>query len=248
VKPFSHQQQVRSFFDRLAPNYQGRYGAGSPFLRYFHQQRLQKALNGFSFSGKRILDVGAGSGALYHALGEPADYFATDLSEAMLEHSGIPKASQYAGILADIHFPVDSFDYIFLLGVTTYMQPDELQTSLRWIEKHLAEDGVAIISFTNRKSLDFQIRKRLKPLLSRREGVLGQSFSITALGLEEAKEMLPAGLVCSRVEWLNQTLFPFNRIFSRLAVAIAPAFESIGARLGGLPRISSDFLLILRRK
>jgi hypothetical protein len=177
-----------------------------------------------------------------------ADYFATDLSDAMLEHSGIPKAAQYPGVLSEIHFPVDSFDYIFLLGVTTYMELNELKATLDWMEAHLTEEGVAIISFTNRQSLDFQIRKRLKPLISRRGGVLGQSFSITALGLEEVKDMLPSGLSCSRVEWLNQTLFPFNRIFPRLAVAIAPTFESLGARMGFLPRISSDFLLILRRK
>jgi SAM-dependent methyltransferase len=192
VKPSSsHQQKVRSFFDHLAPTYHRRYSPKSPFLRYFHQQRLQKALKEFSFSGKRVLDAGAGSGALYRALKEPADYFATDLSDAMLEHSGIPKSAQYPGVLSEIHFPVDSFDFIFLLGVTTYMELNELKATLDWMEAHLTEEGVAIISFTNRQSLDFQVRKRLKPLISRREGVLGQSFSVTALGLERSKGYAP---------------------------------------------------------
>jgi len=79
--------------------------------------------------------VGAGTGSLYDFLlskNIQSDYFATDITEKMLEQSKIPLERRFYGSLLDSNFPIQEFDYIFLLGVTSYMSPIEMEFTIDW--------------------------------------------------------------------------------------------------------------------
>ncbi len=83
----SQRAQVQSYFDRLAPGYRARYEGGQAFLQYLYEDRLEKALEGWNPLGKTVLDIGAGTGILYDRLPQGQDYYACDISGAMLEQS-----------------------------------------------------------------------------------------------------------------------------------------------------------------
>ena len=60
--------RVSTYFDRISSGYSSRYSDRSAFHSYFFRQRLKAATDRFVFDGKRVLDIGAGTGALYDEL------------------------------------------------------------------------------------------------------------------------------------------------------------------------------------
>jgi SAM-dependent methyltransferase len=244
-----HQKSIRKYFDALAPGYRSRFD--HPFLHYFFQQRLEAALNALPAPPASLLDIGAGTGSLYDAIRDrqwTTEYYGTDLSAAMLSESRIPANRQFVGTLPDLPLPLARFSAVFLLGVSTYLTQTELQWHLDWIGSHLEPEGYCCITFTHRKSLDFRIRRifrRLIPakLLSRR--VLGQAFSVQAYVPADITALAPS-LRLVQIQWLNQTLPPFNRWLPRLAVWLAPQLHRF-LPSSFLPLFSSDFLLVFRK-
>ena len=53
--------QVAIYFDRISAGYRLRYGEEKPFHNFFFRQRLNAAINGFSYFGRSVLDIGAGT-------------------------------------------------------------------------------------------------------------------------------------------------------------------------------------------
>jgi SAM-dependent methyltransferase len=189
-----HQQKVQQFFDQLASTYARRYAEEQPYLQYWFETRLHSALAGHNFSGKNILDIGAGNGALYHVLSNQFssfDYTATDLSAAMLAHSKIPFEKRWIGDIQDWTDVENRFDHIFMLGLVTYLEPAALLNHLEWAHQHLQPTGTLGISFTNKASWDFRLRQLLRPLarLLPGKGVVQQEFSIHAHALEEVQNL-----------------------------------------------------------
>ncbi|MBK6901349.1 MAG: methyltransferase [Saprospirales bacterium] len=246
----SQRKLVQSFFDRLAPAYRERYEGRRVFLKYLHLERVDKALQGRDLSGKTVLDIGAGTGILYDRLQQTkagADYYACDISAPMLAQSKIPSEKRRVGTPRECDFPIPAFDYIFLLGVTTYLSEEEFSDMLDYIAAHLAEGGTAVISFSNRLSVDFQVRRLAAAILPRRilkKTVLGQAFPFKGYGLKEAKALVPGALRAESCRWLNATVFPFNRLFPRLSVAWARLL--LRFHLPGF--LCADFLLFLRKQ
>ncbi len=249
----THQQnkRVRAYFDRIAGSYRDRYGPQNPFHSYFFGERLKAATEGLDFKNKSVLDIGAGTGSLYdYLVHHPGvDYYACDISSEMLAQSAIPAERTFAGKVTDIRFPREAFDYIFVLGVTTYQTPQELTETLRFIRERLAPRGVAILSFTNRSSLDYASRRVLRvarPLI--RHGVLAQSFATHAYRLINVVEMAAEhDLRLQRTVYLNQTVSPFNRLLPHPSVSVA---RWLGRKCIAslLPFCSADFLIFLHRE
>lgn len=260
----SQRKLVQSFFDQLAPTYRQRYEGTQAFLKYLHEERVEKAVEGLDISGKTVLDIGAGTGILYdYLLGirkespdgrgrhtrEGYAYYACDISPVMLAESRIPPDCRWVGSPWECPFPLTSFDAIFLLGVTTYLTEDELQEMLDYFGTHLSPKGVAVLSFSNSESWDFRLRKFVAPLLPKwllRKTVLGQAFPFRGYSVDEVLEMLPDGMQVASITWLNATLFPFNRIFPGASVWLSKWLlrrrlpEWVGRRVCG------DYLVILR--
>jgi SAM-dependent methyltransferase len=243
--------QVALYFDRISADYRSRYAARNPFHNFFFRQRLKAAIDGFAFEGKSVLDIGAGTGALYDELIRrfpDVDYFGCDISGQMLAQSDIPADRAFVGRAHEIVWPRERFDFIFLLGVTTYQDPAELAETWRFIGDRLAPQGTAIISFTNRGSVDHSLRslmKLAKPLVKR--GVIGQSFATHAYRANEVEEMARvAGLRVTRFIYLNQTFSPFNTVLPRSSVAVAKLIEG-HVPAAAMPALSSDFLIFAER-
>jgi len=190
-----HQQKVLQFFDQLASTYALRYAIDQPYLQYWFEARLHSALAGQDFSGKNILDIGAGNGALYHVLSNQFssfDYTATDLSAAMLAHSKIPFEKRRIGDIQDWTDVENYFDHIFMLGLVTYLEPADFLNHLVWAGQYLEPGGTLCISFTNKSSWDFRLRQLLRPLarLLPGIGVVQQGFSIQAHAIEEVQSLV----------------------------------------------------------
>jgi SAM-dependent methyltransferase len=243
--------RVSTYFDQISRGYSDRYGDQNPFHSYFFRQRLKAATDSFVFDGKRVLDVGAGTGALYAELIRrcpTVDYFACDISPQMLAQSAIPAERAFVGRVSEIAFPRDSFDFIYSLGVTTYQDPAELAANWRFIGGHLAPGGTAVVSFTNRAAIDHAVRtamKIVKPIV--RSGVFGQSFATFAYRPAEVADMARAvGLRIARVAFLNQTVSPFNTLLPKPSVALARTIER-RAPAAALPLLSADFVVFAER-
>jgi len=243
--------RVSTYFDEISRGYSERYGDRNPFHSYFFRQRLKAATDRFVFDGKRVLDIGAGTGALYDELIRrcpTVDYFACDISPQMLAQSAIPPDRAFVGRVSEISFPRDSFDFIYSLGVTTYQDPAELAANWRFIADRLAPGGTAIVSFTNRAAIDHVVRSVLriaKPIIKR--GVFGQSFATFAYRPAEIADMARAvGLRIGQVTFLNQTVSPFNTLMPKPSVVLARAIER-GAPAAMLPFLSADFVVFAAR-
>ncbi|WP_024517832.1 class I SAM-dependent methyltransferase [Bradyrhizobium sp. Tv2a-2] len=243
--------RVSSYFDQISDGYSARYEERNAFHSYFFRQRLKAATDRFVFDAKLVLDIGAGTGALYDELvrrSPTVDYFACDISPQMLAQSAIPAERAFVGRVSDISFPRDSFDFIYSLGVTTYQEPAELAANWRFIADHLAPKGTAVVSFTNRAAIDHAVRTVLriaKPIIKR--GVFGQSFATFAYRVAEVSEMTRAiGLEIEAVKFLNQTVSPFNTLLPMPSVAVAKAIDR-HAPEALLPFLSADFVVFARR-
>jgi SAM-dependent methyltransferase len=243
--------RVSSYFDQISSGYSGRYEDRNAFHSYFFRQRLKAATNGFGFDAKRVLDIGAGTGALYDELvrrSPTVDYFACDISPQMLARSAIPAERAFVGRVSDISFPRDSFDFIYSLGVTTYQEPAELAANWRFIADHLAPNGTGVVSFTNRAAIDHAVRTALraaKPIIKR--GVFGQSFATFAYRPAEVADMAGSvGLRIARVAFLNQTVSPLNTLLPKPSVALARTIER-HAPAAVLPLLSADFVVFAER-
>lgn len=241
--------QVASYFDAISESYDSRYSEQNPFHNYFFRQRLHAATEGLCFDGKSVLDIGAGTGALYDELiqrNRQIDYFACDVSSRMLEQSRIPKDRMFVGSPTVISFPRRQFDLIFSLGVTTYQTPEELAGNWNVISARLSPDGIAVISFTNRNSIDHAIReatKFAKPFGAKR--IFGQSFPTFAYRAADIEVMAGrVGLHIARIKYLNQTFSPFNTLLPRPSVRLAKLIERAPDAM--LPMLSSDFIVFVQ--
>lgn len=211
---------VSRYFDQIAGDYRRRYDLSArPYHRYLHHQRLKIAMAGLHFEGKRILDVGAGTGSLYDAIckqvSEP-EYFACDVSGEMLRQSNIPESRRAVGALGEVTLPHASFDLAFMLGVSTYLDAVQLNETLRAITANLAPGGVFVISFTNPRSLDWHLRSLIRRFW-RGRGVIGQSFETHGY----LPEAVPLPLRLVRAEWYNFSLTPLNTLLPAASARIA---------------------------
>ena len=161
----SSSSNAARFFDRTSTNYRAKYTHASPFHHYYFNERLDKATRELELGGKKVLDIGSGTGNLYdHLLPcfPGMRFFATDVSAGMLSQSLVPEADRYVGFAYDHGFAQRTFDAIFMLGVTTYMDAAELERNLAFIAKSLSPGGQAIITFTHSGGLDTWMRWLLK--------------------------------------------------------------------------------------
>ncbi len=245
-------ENVGQFFDQIAAGYRNKYDEKDVFRNYFFNERLDEAVADLDLKGKTVLDVGAGTGNLYDRLiqMEPfVDYFAIDIAKEMLEHSLIPKNRRFVGEFGVLELPVKKFDYIFFLGVTTYMDAEKWKAQTIAIRNSLKDNGKAIITFTNENSLDWKVRRFARKFLkyfSRQKTVLTQDFAIHPRRLEDVIDQLPPDLKISEVSWLNHTIFPLNQIFDSSSVALAKKYHVRSGKSREF--LSSDFLIkVLKR-
>jgi SAM-dependent methyltransferase len=246
-------EKVRDFFDVVSEEYRGKYEKRQVFHNYFFNQRLEQATGGLDFGGKTVLDIGAGTGNLYDyivAKNDTVDFYACDISAKMLEQSNIPADNRFVGKCYEIDFPIRKFDYIFMLGVTTYLSSEEMEKTAEFIYGKLADDGLAIITFTNRQGLDTITRtlsKNVIKLFKLKNKVISQSFRIYTYSLNQVKSLYQGKLRMNEVRFINQTIFPFCYVFPKLSVNLA---QKLGGKIKNkqvASRLSSDFIVFYKK-
>ncbi|MCR9289960.1 MAG: class I SAM-dependent methyltransferase [Bacteroidetes bacterium] len=246
-------EKVRQYFDSIANSYPERFTSKRPFHSYFFIERLRLATQDFDFKGRSILDIGAGTGILYDFLNESCthfEYFGNDLSLEMLTQSNIPKEYQVSGEVYKIEFKNKGFDFIFLLGVTSYMSMSEMKKVFFFINENLKSDGRVIISFSNKKSLDFffrQVLYFLMKMLRLKRGLIGQNFKTTSIKTDSLRRLIPAELKIEKQIWFNYTFSPINQLFPNWSIYLSKRIAKL--KPSGLKHfLGADFLVIFSKQ
>ncbi|MDZ4822603.1 MAG: class I SAM-dependent methyltransferase [Flavobacteriales bacterium] len=244
--------EVKEFFDRIAPTYRRKYTPRNVWHQYFFTERLEEATSGFQLNGKTVLDIGAGTGNLFDFLSTKfptIEYHGCDISEAMLAHSNIVKTNRHVGRVHELDFGTMNFEVVFMLGVSTYMDHDELEKNLMAISSLLKKGGTLVISFTNGSSLDWKMRAALRwlvALVGGKKRVLSQLKAV-ARKPSLANAMVANHFVVKENRWLNHTVFPFYLPLKKFSVRIAqwlhPKLQQ--SRFSSL--LSSDVLIIAKK-
>lgn len=238
---------VRHYFDQIAGRYPERYQSSHAFHASFFGERLQAATRDHDFQGKRIWDIGAGTGALYDYLTteyQNIDYYACDLSARMLDQSRIPAERRQVGPPYWQQFPDHFFDFIFVLGVTSYLTRPELSRWLPLLARKLRPGGRLIISFTNAAAWEWSLRHRARPLiqrLARPDQLINQPFETEAYFFDDTIPMFAPYFQLRQKSWLYTSVPGLSRLWPRLST-------TLGRRLAGWfgleERLSTDFLLV----
>lgn len=243
------QGRVTRFFDRLAPGYGERYEEKERFHDHFFQERIAKATHGLDLSGKDVLDIGSGTGDLYAQLitrFTNMRFVATDISAGMLAHSKVPPSQRLLGHAYDQDFGDRRFDAIFMLGVSTYMDRQELGKNMILAARHLAPGGTFTVTFTNKHSLDSWARAIVRwplRLFSQGDHVLTSGLRIHSYGYQETRALVEGYFNIKSWDLLNHTVFPMNRLLPGLSVRLARSLSRRKGTAAWLRFLSSDLMV-----
>ena len=244
------QKAMKELFDTLSGSYNDRKTSKNPFLSYFNGQRLRLSAAVLPDSPSSVLDIGAGTGFLYDYLLEAgldtSSYLALDLSSKMLEQSSIPINQRLVGSITVLQEnEIQGFDFVFCLGLTTYLSDLEMDMLPKLCMSKLKGNGQIIMSFTNRSSLNHYSRTIIKNLIPKRfvkEKVLGLKTIRAERPLDACDLMIDSGFKIDALYYLNQTIFPFNWLFPKLSVRLAKLVKD--QKSARLKWWSSDILII----
>ena len=139
---------IKNFFDKISSSYSSRYRPKDK-RNFFLNERLNFALSNESLENKSILDIGAGNGMIYwKTKHQNVNYYACDISEKMMIEGGIPSQKRFP-IKKD--FPKEiiqkKYDFIFLLGLTSYLTKEEFDNYLSIISQCSNPGTRVIISY-----------------------------------------------------------------------------------------------------
>lgn len=249
--PAQHEEAAR-FFDRTSAGYREKYSTASRFHHHFFNERLAKATAGLDLAEADVLDIGSGTGALYDHLVDRAPgmrFHATDVSAGMLAQSRVPAERRFVGHAYEHPFESRQFDAIFMLGVTTYLAPVELERNLAFIAASLKPSGRAIITFTNAHGLDHWTRsafRQVAAVFGGKDKVLGSGLRLHAYGAREAADIIRRVLEVERLDLLNHSVFPLNRLLPGPSVALARKLGGVQGTPAWLRWLSSDLLFVAR--
>lgn len=248
-------EEVKDFFNRISDNYSEKYSEKNPFHHWYFNERLHAATDGgdLDLNEKNILDIGTGTGALYDFLiakgNDKMNFIGCDIAEKMMEESHIPAANRYVGNCYDIDFKIKKFDYIFVLGVTTYMHESEQDKMLKFISESLQPDGTALISFTNKRSLNYILYSMAKPffLFFRKKGrVAAQSFKTYNYTQKEIRALARGQFKLENLIYINQTFFPLSHMMPNFSIKLAKFIQRRVKKSRLFNFFSAEFLVVLR--
>ena len=245
-----NQDLVKNYFNKYSKKYQNKYSKNNIFYEYFFYERLEKATRDFDFNNKNILDIGHGTGELYQYIKEKNNinnFYASDISCDMLAQSKLDTKNKFCGNCYDIDFEIKKFDFIFMLGVSTYIQPEELNKILLFVSKSLNSNGTFIVTFSNRNSIDNIIRDKSKFLIKLlyKDKIVSQKFTQYFYTLNEAKLITNKYFTLESTGWLNHTFFPFSRLLPSLSIKFAKYLRN---KKIAKNRLSSDMIFFLKSK
>jgi SAM-dependent methyltransferase len=164
-----------------------------PWVGWLYRHRLQMGLNMLPANGKRVLEVGVGSGILVPTLTRRyAEYTGTDLTLApglnTLVASGCHATFRSADLLRDDDLPGGSFDAIVCFSVLEHIV--DADGAARGLARALAPGGILITGYP-----------MVSPLMTRAFRMIGYS------GIDDHHVTTPARISAA----LARTLRPVQR-------------------------------------
>ena len=249
------QEEVKDFFNRISDNYSDKYSEKNPFHYWYFNERLNAATEDgdIDFNHKNILDIGTGTGALYDFLiakgNNQMNFFGCDIAEKMMEESHIPKENRFVGNCYEIDFGGKKFDYVFVLGVTTYLHPDEQDKVLKFISDNLHPDGTALISFTNKRSLNYILYTMSKPftkLFKKGGRVASQSFRTYNYNQKEIRLLVKGQFKLDNLIYINQTFFPLSHLLPNFSIRLAKFIQRHVKKSRLFNFFSAEFIVVLK--
>lgn len=242
-------EDPKAFFDHLGATYASRYKGQDRFHRYFFHERMEKAVRGLDLSNGHVLDIGSGTGDLYGVLYSrfpEIRFLASDISAGMLEHSLVPPSQRLLGRIYEHDLGGTRFDAIFMLGVSTYLDKEELVKNLAFAAAHLAPQGRFIITFTNAMALDTWLRALAKGVMGQKSSkgnVLSSGMKIHRYNHQEIAALLEPHFKIIAWDALNHTVFPFNKLLPAPSVALAKRLSRGTGAPAWLRFLSSDLMV-----
>ncbi len=213
---------------------------------------MERATADLPLERSKILDIGAGVGWLYDFLSTPEkeDYFACDISQEMLRQSNIPENQRLPLPVGQLPEHWSDFDFIFALGLTTYLSTEELEQLFQNLYKQLAPQGVAIISFANKNSIDFRLRSLFRPFskLFPKETVMGQAFKPLALTPQQLRPLYSPHFTLLKMDWLNPSIPFLHHLNPRFAACQINWLRSLLSQTFVFPFICTDFIVRFEKK
>jgi len=169
----------------------------------------------------------------------------------MIAQSQIPSQNRKVGNCYEFDYEQNHFDLIFMLGVTTYINETELAKNLAFISEKMATNSRAIITFTNRKSLDNSLRtaaKSIVKIFASKERIVAQDFSFYWYALPEVERLLGSDFEIEKTVFLNHTIFPFSRLLPSFSVKMAKWISKSFRNKKLLNWLRSDIMFIMKKK
>jgi ubiquinone/menaquinone biosynthesis C-methylase UbiE len=231
---------VTEVFDRKAPTYADGYEGGSSAAHSFviRRSRVYELLAGRQ--GGTLLDIGCGPGITVTDLtARKFEIYGVDISAPMIEEcvrrfGHLPTAHFSIGAIERLEFPDGFFDAVIALGVVEYVDDDDV--AIAEMKRVLKPGGTMIVTLPNRRS-PFRFWQRtvyagVRRLLRSMTGKRGPA-EIDHREYSEAgylTRLRAQGLMVSDVVYYNfkVVLFPFDRWFPSLTVALSRALERFG--------------------
>jgi SAM-dependent methyltransferase len=178
------------YWDRISVEYEEIYDTA---WSHFEDQILADDLSALAtaIQGRRVLDIGCGTGLAYFLLGGPEgkiDYVGLDISDGMLARftERFPTARVKHGSASELrrHFDEGEFDLVISTNVASSFLPDTFAL-VRDVAYVLAPGGLARLSFLNRRSLRRLIRLRF-----------GAAENYRTRGDTRSRQTVPAITIC----------------------------------------------------
>jgi ubiquinone/menaquinone biosynthesis C-methylase UbiE len=150
----SRDADTASYYDDFSAHYDHGRDRGYHAL----VDRLESELVLEHASGKRVLEVGCGTGLLLERIAPHAQRaVGVDLSTGMLAHARARGLDVVEASATALPFPDHSFDVVYSFKVLAHV-PD-LRRALAEVQRVLVPGGIAVLEFYNRHSLRYLSRK-----------------------------------------------------------------------------------------
>jgi ubiquinone/menaquinone biosynthesis C-methylase UbiE len=236
---------VRDFFEDMAPSYFAKYGSASTEGHSFRSRKAKtlRVIDAYSWQGCSVLDIGCGPGIMVAELLARgfAQVHAIDISQGMVDECrqrfrDEPRVTANVGDATNLAYPEHHFDLVLAMGLLEYFAPDDVDRIYREMTRVLRPKGNLLVTYPNRDSV--YRRLNIRPVFSRLKRLAEQVngnrqrrvAKQTFLADELAGEAKRYGLTVKDIRYYNFKIlpYPFDQLLPGVSVRVSQHLEMRG--------------------